>query len=33
VASRSMIEAQGGRLWAMQRSPRGAIFLFSLPAR
>ena len=31
--SRSMIEAHGGRLWAMRCSPRGAVFLFSLPVR
>src|SRR5256712_13363814 len=30
--SRSIIEAHGGKLRAMKDSPRGAIFLFSLPA-
>jgi C4-dicarboxylate-specific signal transduction histidine kinase len=29
--SRSIIEAHGGQLWAVSRSPRGAIFQFSLP--
>jgi PAS domain S-box-containing protein len=30
--SRTIIEAHGGKLWATQGSPRGAIFQFSLPA-
>ena len=29
---RSIIEAHGGKLWAMNNSPGGAVFLFSLPA-
>lgn len=28
---RSIIRAQGGRLWAETKIPRGAIFLFTLP--
>jgi two-component system sensor kinase FixL len=30
--SRSLIEGQGGRLWAAPNSPHGAIFSFTLPA-
>jgi signal transduction histidine kinase len=29
--SRSIIEAHGGRLWAMATAPRGAVFQFMLP--
>jgi PAS domain S-box-containing protein len=29
--SRSIIEAHGGRLWAMANAPRGAVFQFTLP--
>jgi PAS domain S-box-containing protein len=29
--SRSLIEAHGGRLWAMPNSPHGAVFSFTLP--
>jgi signal transduction histidine kinase len=29
---RSVIEAHGGRLWATDNAPRGAVFQFSLPA-
>ena len=29
---RSIIEAHGGRLWAMPREPRGALFQFTIPA-
>jgi C4-dicarboxylate-specific signal transduction histidine kinase len=29
--SRSMIEAHGGRLWAVPNEPHGAVFAFSLP--
>jgi PAS domain S-box-containing protein len=31
AVSRSIIEAHGGRLWAMPNEPRGAVFQFSLP--
>ena len=30
--SRSIVEAHGGRLWALPRLPHGAIFQFTLPA-
>ena len=30
---RSIIEAHGGRLWADEREPRGAVFQFALPVR
>ena len=29
---RSTIEAHGGRLWAIPREPRGALFQFTIPA-
>jgi len=29
---RSIIEAHGGRLWAVPNEPRGAVFQFTLPA-
>ena len=31
--SRSIIEAHGGRIWAVPNEPRGAIFRFALPIR
>jgi PAS domain S-box-containing protein len=30
--SRSLVESQGGRLWAESNSPHGAVFSFTLPA-
>ena len=30
--SRTIIEAHGGRLWAVANQPRGAVFHFALPA-
>ena len=32
AVSRTIIQAHGGRLWAMPNVPRGAIFQFTLPA-
>jgi signal transduction histidine kinase len=32
AVSRSIIEAHGGRLWAVPNQPRGAIFQFTLPS-
>jgi len=29
--SRSLVEGQGGRLWATPNSPHGAVFSFTLP--
>ena len=29
--SRSIVQANGGRLWATQNSPKGAVFQFTLP--
>ena len=31
--SRSIIEAHGGRLWAVANEPKGAVFQFTLPIR
>jgi signal transduction histidine kinase len=31
AVSRSIIEVHGGRLWATQNEPRGAVFQFTLP--
>jgi signal transduction histidine kinase len=30
---RSIVEAHGGRLWAMPNQPRGAVFCMTLPTR
>ena len=31
--SRSIVQANGGRLWASQNAPKGAVFKFTLPSR
>jgi signal transduction histidine kinase len=28
---RSIVDAHGGRLWALPQSPRGAVFQFTMP--
>jgi len=33
AVSRSIIEGHGGRLWAEQNEPHGAIFKFTIPSK